>query len=188
MAKGLFISEEYFNQLSPVDENVNYDLIRPVVWNAQELYIKDIIGSPLYDVIEAEIVSNQGTLTTARLVTLVDTYIAPCLLHFALMDAQITMLYKMRNLSVNTTRSDYADPIEFREHKYLKDHYQHIAEAYAEKIERYLCANTSTYPEYTTYTTSDEVRAQAQSPKVSVFLGGGSSRVTKYGWEYEENR
>jgi len=178
--------ESYFTELSPVDENVNYDLIRPVVWNAQELYIKDILGQPLYEVIVDEIVTNMGTLTTPRLVTLVDSYIAPCLLHYSLMDAQITMLYKMRNLSVNTTRSDYSDPIEFSEHKYLKDEYKHKAEAYAERIQRYLCANHSTYPEYTTYTSSDEVRAQNQSPTVSVYLGSGSKKVSGYGWEYYE--
>lgn len=179
--------EQYFTENSPVDENVNYDLIRPVLWNSQELYIKDIIGQPLYEVITTEIETNGGALTTPRLVTLVDTYIAPCLLHYTIMDAQVSMLYKMRNLSVNTQRSDYSDPIEFTEHKYLKDEYRVKAEAYAERIERYLCANLNTYPEYTTYTSSDQVRAQDQKPTVPVYLGGGK-KVSTFDWEYPYNR
>ena len=182
MARALLLNEAYIYENTAIDENVNYDLIRPVLWNAQELYIKDIIGQPLYEVITAEIIANNGTLTTSRLLTLVNDYIAPCLLHYTLMDAQVTMLYKMRNLAVQTQRSDYSDPIDYQTHNYLKDDARMKAEQYAERIERYLCANLSTYPEYTTYTSSDQVRAQVQKPKTSMFLGGASK--VGFDWEY----
>lgn len=183
MARELFFQESYLRENSPVDKNTNYDLIRHVVWDCQELYIQDILGTPLYNVIKAEITSNAGTLTTPRLLTLVNTYVAPCLLNYTLMEAQVFLLYKMRNKSVMTDRSDYSDPISFQEHKYLKDQFREKAEQYAEKIERYLCANQSTFPEYTTYTSSDQVRAQHQKPTVSVHLGS-HGKPYPYGWEY----
>ncbi len=176
-------NEAYFYENTPVDENTNYNLIRPVLWNAQELYIKDILGQTLYEVITDEIEANTGTLTTARLLTLVNTYVAPCLLHYTLMDAQVSMLYKMRNLSVNESRSEFSDPIQFQQHKYLKDEYRIIAEQYAERIERYLCANLSTFPEYTTYATSDLVRAQGQGVSTTMYLGGKPRKT--YGYDYE---
>lgn len=183
MARPLFFQESYLYDNSPIDENVNFNLIRPVMWDCQELYIQDILGTPLYNLIKTEIVTNSGTLTTARLVTLVNDYVAPCLLNYAIMDSQITMLYKMRNKSVSTDRSDYSDPIEYQQHKYLKDEYRDKAEQYAEKIERFLCANSTTYPEYTTYTSSDQVRAQDQKPNIGVFLGTDFAG-NGYGWEY----
>jgi len=186
MARALFFQEDYFFKSSAVDENTDYDLIQPVIWDCQELYIQDILGSPLYNALKDEIVTNGGTLTTAKYVTLVDDYVAPCLLNYTLMDAQVTMLYKMRNKSVLTDRSDYSDPVDFSEHKYLTDNYRIKAEQYAEKIERYLCANQSTYPLYTTYTSSDEVRAQNQRPTTSVWMGGVYKGGKGYGYEYYE--
>lgn len=183
MARELLFNESYFFSSSPVDENVNYDTIQPIVWDCQELYIQDILGSPLYEALKAEITSNAGTLTTARFLTLVNTYVAPCLLNYTLMEAQVFLLYKMRNKSVMTDRTDYSDPISFQELEYLRDNFRKKAEQYAEKIERYLCANQATFPEYTTYTSSDEVRAQHQRPTVSVHLGS-QGKPYPYGWEY----
>lgn len=188
MARALFFQESFFYKNSPVDENVNYDVIRPVVWDCQELFIQDVLGSTLYDALKAEIVTNGGTLTTARFVTLVNNYVAPCLLNYTLVEAQITMLFKMRNKSVMTDRSDYSDPIEFSQHKYLKDEYRIKAEQYAEKIERYLCANSSTFPEYTTYTSSDQVRAQNQRPTTTLYMGGVFKGGVGYGEDYYKNK
>lgn len=189
MSRALMINQEYFYENSTVDKNTDYEIIRPILWDCQELYIKDIIGSPLYDVITAEIISNGGTLTTARLLTLVNDYIAPCLLKYTLKEASIFLLFKIRNRSISTDRSDFSDPIDRSELKLLEDRYRETAEAYAEKIERYICANQSTYPEYTTYTSSDEVRAQRQRPTSSLYLGGMQKGGNGYGYEYyEKNR
>jgi len=185
MSRALFFEEKFLYQNSPVDENTNYKVIRPVVWDCQELYIQDILGTPLYKLIKDEIETNGGTLTTARLLTLVNDYVAPCLLNYVLMDSQMTMLFKMRNKSVSTDRSDYSNPVEYKTYLHLKDEYQLKAEQYAEKIQRYLCANSSTYPEYTNYSTSDEVRAQNQRPDIGIYLGG--LNIPKdYGYEYYE--
>ena len=185
--RGLLFQPAYFYENTPVDENTNYDLIQPVVWDCQELFIQEILGSPLYDAILAEIVTNGGTLTTARYVTLVNSYVAPCLLNYVLMDSQVTMLYKMRNLSVSTNRSDYSSEVDFKEHRYLKDQFKIKAEAYAEKIVRYLCANSATFPEYLNYTSSDQVRAKNQRPSTSVYLGG-MQIMNNYGQDYYENK
>ena len=187
MSRALFFQSAYFFENSPVDENTNYDLIQPVVWDCQELFIQEILGSPLYDALKDEIIANGGTLTTARFVTLVNSYVAPCLLNYTLMDSQTTMLYKMRNQAVMKTRSDYGEPVDFKQHRYLKDEYKIKAEAYAEKIERFLCANNTDYPEYTTYTTSDQVRAKNQRPSTSVYLGSLNIE-SSYGRDYDQNK
>ena len=168
MARGLLFDQTYFYENTEVDENTDWKLLRPSVWDAQELYIQDIIGSPLYNEIKTQIVAS--TLTGLN-TTLVDDYLAPCLLKYVMTDAQVSLLYKYRNKSVLKDRSDSSNPIDFKEHRYLKDFYQMKAERYAEKVERYLCANSTSYPLYTTYTTSDEVRAHSVSNTVSVYLG-----------------
>jgi len=185
MARALFYNESFFYENSAVDENVNYDVIRPVMWDAQELYIQDILGTPLYNELKTQV---ENSTLTALNTTLLNDYVVPCLLKYTLMDSQITMLFKMRNKSVSTDRSDYSTEVDFQEHKYLVNEYRIKAEQYAEKIERYLCANQSSYPLYTTYTSSDEVRAQHQRPQTSLWLGGMNKGGIGYGYEYYENK
>jgi hypothetical protein len=168
--RALFISQAYLYETTEIDENTNWKVIRPTIWDCQEIYIQDIIGTPLYDALKAEIIANDGSLTTPRFVTLVDNYVAPCLLKYVIAETQVPMLFKFRNQSVLKGRTDNADSVEFDEHKYLKDYYTIRAEKYAKKIERYLIANSTTFPEYTTYTDSDEVRAQSQSATTSLYL------------------
>jgi hypothetical protein len=169
ITKGLFFGQDYFYEESPVDENTDWKLIRPVVWACQKVYIEDIVGTPLYNTLEAAVIASS---LAGNNQTLVNTYIAPCLLYYTLSEAQVPLTFKYRNRSVQTQRSDSTDPVDLTEHKYLKDEYKMIAEKFAEKIERYLCANTSLFPDYTTYTSSDQVRAQRQRPTVSVYLPG----------------
>ena len=180
MTKGLFFDQDYYYEETPTDENTEWNLIRPVVWQCQKVYIEDIIGSVLYDLIEDEIVANDGPLTTPRLVTLCNEYIAPCLVYYTLMEAQVSLTFKIRNRSVQTQRGTDTDEVDFQTHKYLKAEYKTVAEKFAQKIERYLIANSTTFPEYTNYTTSDQVRAQNQRPTVSVYLPGlDSCQISK---------
>ena len=173
MANPLFFQESYFFLVTPIDENTNYKYIRPVIWDCQELYIQDILGTPLYNEIKSQIVAN--TLTVLN-TTLLETYVVPCLINYVLSEVQWNLNFKFRNKSVNQDRSDFTDPIDYTTFKNIREQFAMKAQKYADKIEKYLCANTDDYPLYTTYTTSDEVRAQKQKPSISVYLGGGESK------------
>jgi hypothetical protein len=182
MNRPLFFNEDYFHAVTPVDENQNYKLLRPVVWECQELYIQDIIGTPLYNELKDQWENN--TMTALNL-TLVQNYIAPCLANYVMKEGMTNMLFKMRNKSVMTDRSDFSDPVDFTSYKHLQNTYQERAEKYAGKIEDYLCANSVDYPLYTSYTSVDEVRAQGQRATTSLALGI-KPRRTGMGWEYYE--
>lgn len=185
MVRALFFDEKYFSLTTPVDENTNYKLIQPVIWDCQELYIQDILGTPLYDELKNQV--ENSTITVLN-TTLLNRYVVPCLLNYTVMESQLNLMYKMRNRSVMTDRSDYSDPIDFVTVRSIRDEFRTKAEKYAQKIQDYLCANIDDYPLYKTYTTSDQVRAQNQKPTVSVFLGRGRNRATGRGWEYYEPR
>lgn len=169
MTRPLFFTQTYFHEHTPVDENTNYNVIQPVIWDCQELTIQDILGTPLYNELKHQIVSNTVTALNA---TLIEKYINPCLLKYVMHESQVSLLYKFRNKSVMQERSDFGNPVSFEEHRYLKDYYKVQAEAYAMKIQEYLKAKGDDYPLYYTYTNSDEVRAQNQKPTVSVWLKG----------------
>lgn len=174
---GLFISEYYIKNNSEIDDNVDVKLLLPTVVYCQRQYIKNTIGSPLYDAIEAEIVSTPaGTIATPSYLTLVDTYIAPALLAWVMKEAQVPLTYKFRNKSVAKNNSDFSQPIDFTEHKYVKDYYEPRAILYTKDLENFLCANSADYPLYTQYTSSDQVRARNTPARTSVWLGTGVRR------------
>lgn len=167
----LFISEKYIKENSEIDENVDVKLLLPTVVYCQREYIKNSIGSPLYDAIAAEIIAGSGVISTASYLTLVDTYISPALLAWVMHEAQVPLTFKFRNKSVAKNSAEFSDPIDYQQHKYLKDYYKPRAILYSKDLDDFLCANSADYPLYTQYTTSDQVRATPSSGKTSVFLG-----------------
>lgn len=180
MARPLYFNQTYFYENTSVDENTNWKQLRPIIWDCQNIYIQDIIGSALFDEVNGQIVAD--TLTALN-TTLVDDYIAPCLRNYVMMEAQVTMLYKFRQRSVSKDRSDYSNPVDFKEHRYIKDQYQIKAEKYAVKIQDYLIANLTDYPLYNTWVNTDDVIAQKQGKRVSLYLGGGKKNCPTYGRE-----
>ena len=110
MTRPLFFTQTYFHEHTPVDENTNYNLIQPVIWDCQELTIQDILGTPLYNELKHQIVSNTVSPLNA---TLIEKYINPCLLKYVMHESQVSLLYKFRNKSVMQERSDFGNPVSF---------------------------------------------------------------------------
>lgn len=81
MAKVLFIKREHLVENSVISGNVDSDKILPFIEIAQEIHIQSYLGSKLYDKLKADIVAD--TLT-ADYTTILDDYIQPMLIHFAM--------------------------------------------------------------------------------------------------------
>ncbi len=73
------IDVQWVKDNSPIDDNVDPKLLRNAMRTSQDVYIRDLIGSGLYDEILTQI--NASTLS-ANNQTLINQYIAPCLLHY----------------------------------------------------------------------------------------------------------
>jgi hypothetical protein len=168
--RGLFISENYVKENSEIDENVDMKLILPTIWYCQKEYLEKTLGTPLFEDLLAKVIA--GTLAGNDLI-LVNQYISDALLMWVRMEIQIPLLYKFRNKSVAKNSAEFSQPIDYQEHKYLKDYYRSKAEYFSKRLDDYLCWSTSSnlYPLYTTYTQSDELRAQPTTATTSVFLG-----------------
>lgn len=173
--RALFISEKFIKNNAEIDDNVDMKKLLPTVWWCQKAYIEKTLGSPLFEDLMAKVIA--GTLAGNDL-TLVEAYISDALLAWFMHEAQVPLLYNYRNKSVGKSSSDNSQPIDYTEHRYLKDYYKPRAEYYSQRLDEYLCANTTLFPLYTTYTTSDQVRARDTKPSVSVYLGQGMVKKT----------
>ena len=138
-----FISTTYLKDNTPVNENVDDKLLKTSIKESQEIYIRDIIGSGLYN----ELLTQAFASTLTQLnTTLLDTYVAPCLKYYTLTEAMLPMTFKLMNKSVASRESDNARAISVEEMTLIEGRYRDKAEYYANRLRDYLRANTNSYP------------------------------------------
>jgi hypothetical protein len=140
-----FVSEQDVKKNTPIDENVDSKLLQTAMRAAQDIYIRDIIGSGLYDKICTDI---NGSGLSGNYLNLVNYYIAPCLYHYIITQSMLPMTYKMMNKSVSTRTSDNANPVDMDALVMIERRYQEKANYYAERLRDYLCENDADFPEF----------------------------------------
>jgi hypothetical protein len=164
MAKVYFISETYFKNNTPVNMNVEPQLINIAIMDAQVLHIQMALGSKLYKKLEDLISGNTiGDSSNAVYKTLLDDYVRPAVVQYALVECISYIRYKIMNKTVGTQNSDNTNPIEFDEMKYLQSQLRNKAEFYTQRIVDYIMANLSSYPEYTSTGSIDDIPPESNS-------------------------
>ena len=138
-----FISTSYLKDNSAINENVDDKLLKSAIKEAQEIYIRDIIGSGLYDELQTQAFA--GTLT-ANNTTLLDSYIAPCLKYYTITESMLPMTFKLMNKSVAAREAENARAVSIDELTMIEKRFRDKAEYYANRLRDYLRENTNTYP------------------------------------------
>jgi hypothetical protein len=159
------ISTTYLKTNTPLNENLDDKLLKSAIKEAQEIYIRDVIGSGIYDELQSE--AYNGTLTALN-TTLIDSYIAPCLKYYTLVESMLPLTFKFMNKSVASRNSENATPITTDELTMIEQRYRDKAEYYAERLRDYLKENPTDYPKYLNPGTGFDVIR----PKNTAFFGG----------------
>ncbi len=175
MPIALFTSENDIKKNTVIDDNVDVRLLQPTIWMAQERHIQEIVGSNLYNKLQSDIVAS--TLTGDYL-TLVDDYLVPALRWWVMFEADITLLYKYRNKNVATKNSENSNPVDFTQHKYLRDHNKDQAEWWSQRAIDWLCDNQELFPEYTDINFPDILPRNTKYSS-TMFLGVGKTKSIK---------
>jgi hypothetical protein len=102
------ISTTFLKDNTPINENVDDKLLKSAIKEAQEIYIRDVIGSGIYNELQTQAFA--GTITNAN-TTLLDVYIAPCLKYYTLTESMLPMTFKMLNKTLGTRTSDNTQPV-----------------------------------------------------------------------------
>ncbi len=137
------IDEQYIKDNSPIDDNVDGKLLAAAMRTAQDVYIRDIVGSGIYDELLTQI--NAGTLEADN-VTLINNYIAPCLINYVVSEATLPMTFKFMNKSISTRNSDNSNPVDIDQMAKIQNHYKDRAEYYGNRLRDFLRENNTTYP------------------------------------------
>ncbi len=145
MAQVLFIKVQDLKKNTILDGNVDVDKLLPYIKLAQEIHIQNFLGTKLYEAIETKITDD--TLT-GNYLTLVNSYIQPALVHFAMMDYLPFAAYQVKNAGVFKHISENAESVTKNEVDYLVNKEREFAEYYIRRMIDYLSFNNNLFPEY----------------------------------------
>ena len=155
MATVLFITRKQLVQNSIIDGNVDTDKFIQFIKIAQEIHIRNYLGTDLYNKISNDIAGVGGASLTGAYLTLVTTYIQPMLIHFAMVDYLPFAAYQVKNGGVFKHISENAESVSKSEVDYLVNKEREFAEYYTRRMIDYVTFNISSFPEYNTNTNED---------------------------------
>lgn len=151
MATALFIKRQDLIRNSILDGNVDTDKFIQYIKIAQEIHIRNYLGTDLYNRISNDILA--GTLE-ADYLELVNTYIQPMLIHYAMVDYLPFAAFQIKNGGVYKHTSENSEAATKEEIDFLIQKERDIAEYYTRRFIDYMSFNQESFPEY--YTNSND--------------------------------
>jgi hypothetical protein len=152
MATALFIKPIDIKRNTIIDGNVDVDKFIQFIKIAQQIHVRNYLGSDLYNRISDDIIAD--TLTGDYL-SLVNTYIQPMLIHFAMVDYLPFAAYQIKNGGVFKHSSENSETVSKNEVDYLVNKEREFAEYYTRRFIDYITNNQNLFPEYTTNSNED---------------------------------
>ncbi len=148
----LFVSEEKIKSFSSINFNVSPQDLLPFIYNAQQIYIQQLLGGSYYLDLQSKI---SGSTLSAADTYLLDNYIGPILVNYGLYLAMPFLKYRIYNKGVLSGTSENGDIIALSELQWLQEQVKDIAESYAQRMKEYICHRLTSYPLYASPDSAD---------------------------------
>jgi hypothetical protein len=152
MATALFISRTDLVKNSILDGNIDTDKFIQFIKIAQQIDVRNYLGSELYNRISNDITNS--TLS-GNYLTLVNDYIQPLLIHFAMVQYLPFAAYQIKNGGIYKHQSENAESVSKDEVDYLVQKERDFAEYYTKRFIDYMAFNQTLFPEYTSNSNDD---------------------------------
>lgn len=152
MATALFISRTDLVKNSILDGNIDTDKFIQFIKIAQQIDVRNYLGSELYNRISNDITNS--TLS-GNYLTLVNDYIQPLLIHFAMVQYLPFAAYQIKNGGIYKHQSENAESVSKDEVDYLVQKERDFAEYYTKRFIDYMSFNQTLFPEYTSNSNDD---------------------------------
>jgi hypothetical protein len=139
----LFISPTALKESTVINENVDEKKITPIIVECQDMYLLPILGTGLYNELQTQVTA--GSVTDLNR-TLLNSYVVPCLKAYIMYEAPPYLNYNFTNKNVGKKNSEDSQPLSDVEMQKLMDRLKDKAEWRAERVTKYLLANSDSYP------------------------------------------
>lgn len=167
----LLISSQTIKAETLVNDNVDEMFIRDAIETAQEIHLKQLIGSKLVAKIESYIDAQGQWIVGSgqEYKTLLDDYIHPFLKRRVLADIIVPISFKIRNAGTVQNTAEYISQPSKNDVLYVQEHYANEANFYANRMSAFILRNIADYPEYT-QADIDDLRANPRSKDTIIYL------------------
>jgi hypothetical protein len=152
MAQALLITDTDLKKFTATNGNVDVDKFVQFIKIAQDIHIQNYLGTKLLEKIEADIIA--GTLA-GNYLSLVNTYVKPMLIHWAMVEYLPFAAYTIANKGVYKHSSENSENVDKNEVDFLTEKERSIAQHYTERFINYMCFNNNLFPEYNTNSNDD---------------------------------
>jgi len=148
----LLISADYVKRYTNINDAVEDISIYPSVTLAQEKHLQAYLGTRLYDKI---IIDTADGSISGDYLTLRNDYIQRALLWWSMVELYPNLYVRLDNGGLVIRTSEDSTTISESQYNRVVDSERDNAQAYTDKLVRYLCTNASLFPEYNTYDSGD---------------------------------
>jgi hypothetical protein len=148
MSYALFINRNDIIKNSPLQGAIDADALLPFVRTAQDKYLKNLLGTVLFDYLQAQIVANTVSTLSVYYKDLLDDHIKYTLLWYACVEyIPFSSVQFKSNGAVKQQSEQGIAPVK-SEIDYLKQRAQENADYYALRLQNYLIAYSQFIPQY----------------------------------------
>lgn len=176
----LLISEDLIKSVTNLSDNMSGDYLLPAIQLAQDVDLEETIGTPLLTHIQELIYNNKIALEENKdYKVLLDKYIQPFLAYATIAHITVPIAFKLANAGILRTSDEKMDNVSANEVDKVKYHYQHIADTYKYRLQRFLLANYNKYPQLLQYKSIADLRTNLYSAaRCNLWLGGARGKET----------
>jgi hypothetical protein len=141
----LLITKDHLFKYTQLQGNVDIDKVTPFVKIAQDIEVQEILGTKLYRKILTDVKNN---VLAGNYLTLVNDYIQPMLIHYAMSDFMLFHGYEISNAGILRNTPEGTSLPAKEELDSLVKRQRDIAETYRTKAVDYLSYYPQLFPEY----------------------------------------
>ena len=145
MAEALLITRDDLVRFTSVNGNVDTDKFIQYIKIAQDIHIQNYLGTELLNKIKSDIIAS--TLS-GDYQSLVETYVKPMLIHWAMVEYLPFAAYTIANKGVYKHSSENAENVAKDEVDFLLEKERKIAQHYTQRFIDYMSFNQQLFPEY----------------------------------------
>jgi len=148
MATALFITRNDIIKNTPLQGAIDADALLPFMVTAQVKYLKNLLGTVLYEYLQAEIIAGTVSSLSSYYQDLLDDHIKPTLIWYACVEYIPFSSVQFKSNGAVKQQSEQGTAPTKTEIDYLKQQAQENADYYALRLQNYLIAYSNNIPQY----------------------------------------
>jgi hypothetical protein len=170
----LFVNPDYMKRLTQLNGAVEDAVMIPAIILAQDKYLQQYLGTDLLNKLKADI---EADSVTGAYATLLDSYVRKATVWWSMVELVPNLYVKLDNGGLVVRVSDDTTSISPDDlHREIENARQN-AQFYTTRLVEYLCANISSFPEYTSNTGADMLPERTAYFQNGMTISGGHDQI-----------